>query len=158
MSPLRSPVLRQLYWLALVRILIDRHAPVVVEWHGDDPPFDELVHELCLKKETSYRGVAYAGKRARFSRYVVKQLWHRATSFARWALLRLLLRRHSDEAADVLLFTRCSVPWDSVGSRGRERMYGTWPAYLENRGHHVVYGTVYSGSPFDLLRRNRQIR
>ena len=37
-------------------------------------------------------------------------------------------------------------------------MYGTWPEYLEARGHHVVYGAVYSGSPFDLLRRIRQIR
>jgi hypothetical protein len=158
MSPLRSPVLRQLYWLALIRILIERHTPVVVEWHGDDTQFDELVHDLCLKRGTSYRAVGYTRKRARLSHHVVKQLWHRATSFARWALLRLLFHRPFDEAADVLLFTRYPVLWESVGPLWRERMYGTWPEYLESRGHHVVYAAVYSGSPFDLLRRSRQIR
>ena len=158
MSPLRSPVLRQLYWLALVRILIDRHAPVVVEWHGDDPPFDELVHRT-VPEERNVISSCGVRRDARPLQSICREAavasGDELCAMGPVATVVPTAFRRSRRCVAVHQIPRavgnCRAPVAGTDVRHVAR-------YIEARGHHVVYGAVYSGSPFDLLRRNRQIR
>lgn len=159
-SPLRSPLINELYRLTLLRELLARERFEEVHWCGDDAAVI-----ACAQAVTEGRGVRFraslkprrrrmglgmlAGRRALYLAYTV----------LRWSILRALrFPRAAPVGTDAVLYTRFPILWQQSGSSWHERMFGRWPDYLRSRGEHVLSAGIVSAGPAELLLRGRRLR
>lgn len=154
MSPLRSHLIRQLYWLTLYRMILQAHQPLRVVWMGDDADLAQsakAIAEQC--------GIPFLFQRSfSFSKQAVFYAWLRRIYFSfkkmmTWCLVRLFYRLGADTHAKVLLTTRVPAQWEWSTDVQKERMYGSWPAYLESQHVSTTFVGYFEGSFRSLIQR-----
>lgn len=161
-SPLRSPLIRELYWLTLLHVVLQTHSIETVEWHGDDALLAATVLELGQQcGVTIVTHVDESRRRWALARALVFRARYFFSQALCWMLLRTLRfgrRSAVDAQPDVLLYSRFPILWEDRGARWHERMFGNWPDTLAANGHHVDYAAVFSGTPLQLVREWRTLR
>src|ERR1043166_4395371 len=159
-SPLRSRLIREIYWLTVLRGILKFYSLSTVEWLGDDPVFASVAASLAaefnvpfnfhFERRAHHRKVAQA---------ILRRILYTGFALLRWLLVRLILARtvNRDWDRDVLLYTRFPILWERVESTWRERMFGTWPDYLTMRKHWPAYAAIMSASLTALIRERRDL-
>lgn len=155
MSPLRSRLIQDLYWLAVLDEVLDAGAFEHVHWCGDDPDLADAArhiadrHGVLFTVSLSRRSAG----RLRLSRRLAGRCLRLGRDVALWVVFRVGGFRGQAVVADadVLLFSRFPVLWYDGAEPWRERMYGTWPDFLQQRGFAPAYVASYSGTPRALL-------
>lgn len=161
-SPLRSRLIRELYWVTLLRVLFTAHRIDALDWYGDDPALAAVVAELAAQCGVPAATHLVRGRRAsHWRRALAQRVRYTVSQAACWVFLRALgfapgRRRPAD--SDVLLYSRFPILWEAAGAEWHERMFGSWPAHLEAAGHRVGYAAVFSGSPAQLIRERHRLR
>jgi surface carbohydrate biosynthesis protein (TIGR04326 family) len=157
-SALRSPLIREIYWLTLLRIIFQQHPITEVEWFGRDPLLASVAAALAAEARISF----HFQKRGRIegremTRAIARRFLYLAFTLARWFALKIFavgsIRKPSD--FDIALFTRFPILWEREDSGWRERMFGQWPDYLRRRQHRTVYVAAFSSSLKKFIRERR---
>lgn len=157
-SPLRSGIIQQLYWLLLLRQLLETQPVEAIEWRGSDRALAAAAGEIAAAARVPFRFVRVGWSRperliavARRGRFIV-------THLLQWALVRILGIGAGVDfgSVDALLYTRFPILWQS--GQWQERMFGEWPAFLERRGHTVAYAGVLTSLPVHLIRHGGMLR
>lgn len=159
-SPLRSRLIRELYWLTLFRAIVGRCAITEVEWIGDDPIFTEVVAKLAARLKVKFHFESTGGPRlSRVSRAFLHRVAHSTFAIVRWLVLKILFlgKGTSDPDFDIAFYSRFPILWERGERLWRERMFGVWPDYLRARRHRTGYVAVFSGSLKTLVRERRAL-
>ena len=80
---------------------------------------------------------------------------------ARWGLLKAFgfgKATRNKSVADVALYSRFPALWERGKSLWQERMFGTWPQFLQTNGHNVLFAAVCTASPLTLVREWRTLK
>jgi hypothetical protein len=151
MSPMRTTFITEMYWLTLLDLLLERHPVETLEWHGNDSHLADVVKQVAKKHHVSYQvSLASRSWRRTWPYLLCRRAWYFFRHMSVWSILKIRFVGRSLPKGNfpVGLYTRYPVLWDA----NRERMYGTWPDYLEQKGSDPFYAAVYSGGPLDLIK------
>lgn len=159
-SPLRSPLICELYWLTLLSGILAEQPVRCVRWIGDDRLVAEaaarLVRNLGIECQVE---VHSAPRFSGLPRLFASRLKWTASQMMIWILLKLRpVGSTPARMPAALLYSRFPVLWEETSQGWRERMYGDWPDYLRARAETVGYAAVYSGSLWQLFRRGDEFR
>lgn len=158
MSPIRSPLIRELYWVFLLREVLRSGAFDRTVWLGSDRALASVARQVAVGA-----GVAFEARLSGSTPSPWKGIARRAVSSLRHIAICVALRvvgvgpRHPVDA-DSLLYTRYPVLWERTAEGRRERMFADWPAYLALRGHRAMFAATYSGSVRQILINTRALR
>jgi hypothetical protein len=160
MSPMRSGLIRDLYWLLLLRTIIREHGVTSVTWFGDDPALATVAGAMA-------RGLGASFDCRLRSRPMRTRLWIRMAGRLRFAIVHsarcLLLRmagfgRIPPGGTDAVLYSRFPVLWEARDGVLRERLFGDWPLYLGSKGLDVAFVALFIGPLRHLLVRRQSLR
>lgn len=140
-SPQRSHVLRELYWLTLVRLLLQTKRFTELVWHGDDALIANAMRDVAAAEGVRITVDVLEQPRRSLVRALAGRIAFGLRELALAIAMRVLRFAKSTRGAQALLYTRFPVLWE----RDRERMYGTWPDHLEAHGKRCAYLALYSG-------------
>jgi surface carbohydrate biosynthesis protein (TIGR04326 family) len=159
-SCLRSPLIRELYWLVLLRHLLDAHPGIrEVSWHGDDTRLAAVAERLVVGRGRRFAATITGAGRRTVPRLVLRRLAYVGYALIRWALVRADRKPPAPaESAELLFFTRFPSTWDLRDGTWRDRIFGTAPEYLARAGHPVVYAAAFYGGLPGVLRWRRRRR
>jgi surface carbohydrate biosynthesis protein (TIGR04326 family) len=160
-SPLRSRLIRELYWLTLLRRVIETYTITEVKWIGDDPLFTSVVASLAAQRKVKLHFESSGGsKSSSFTRSLTRRVIYSVFAIVRWLILKILFvgKGTGDADFDVALYSRFPILWERQEPLWRERMFGFWPDYLRTRGHRTGYIALFSGSLKTLIREWRTLR
>ena len=157
MSPMRSPLIQELYWLTFLRLLCEEHGVSHVVWYGDDIVMARVVRRLVeragVRFEAHTRQLPLARRRwVAVARRLRASLLHPCLC----AALRAKGFRRAGPGAAAVLYSRFPVLWETHGDLWRERMFGDWPETLERRGVTVSYAAVCTASIGQVFRHARE--
>lgn len=163
MSPHRSQIIKELYWLALLAEVLRVGTFDHVHWCGDDRDLANAARQVADRQGVRFtmslsRSVE---RQFRFFRGIAGRASRFFRDISLWVVLRLGGFQSVDGIANasVLLFSRFPVLWyEAAAERWRERMYGSWPEFLEQRGFKPAYVATYSASPMFLIKNLRATR
>lgn len=161
MGPLRSPLIRQLYWLLLLREIIRESAIGHVTWVGDDLDIANAARDVAVAEGASFESRVrrrWHRDALRIPRQVSRRMW----MFGRAVAIGLLARLAGFGAVeardpDVLLFSRFPVLWETRSDGWTERMFAEWPEVLTAKGHRLVNAVVFTGPVRWLVTRRSQL-
>ena len=160
MSPMRSSFIREIYWLVLLRTLIETHQATRVTWVGDDPRVAAAARSVAAAAGAAFNDLpAPVGWRGAW-------LWdvgRRIRAFLRhagicWMLKAFRVGADVPESTDVVLYSRFPVLWDLRDGVWQERMFGSWPDHLAANGLSVSYAAVYTGTAGSLIANRLALR
>lgn len=160
-SPLRSRLIRELYWLTLFRKVIETYAITDVEWIGDDPVFTSVVAKLAAQCNVKFQFESRGGQKTpRLAHAFARRVLYSIFAIVRWLILKIVFRGNGteDPGFDIALYSRFPILWERQDPLWRERMFGAWPDYLRNRRHRIGYIAVWSGSLKMLIREWRTLQ
>jgi surface carbohydrate biosynthesis protein (TIGR04326 family) len=158
-SPLRSRLIREFYWLTLMRRVFESYKINHVEWFGDDPLIGKAVGRIADEYNTSFKFNQHGARPPSLARALVRRALYSVFSLVRVLLVKAILYASAPpNDADVLLFTRFPVLWERREGPWRERMFGGWPDYLAANQHRAVFAAICSASLGELARQWRLIR
>jgi surface carbohydrate biosynthesis protein (TIGR04326 family) len=159
-SCLRSPLIRELYWLVLLRRLLDAHPGIrEVSWHGDDARLAAVAEQLVVARGRRFVATVTGAGRRTVARLVVRRLAYVGYALIRWAVVRADRNEPAPaESAELLFFTRFPKAWDLREGTWRDRTFGDAPEYLAGAGHPVVYAAAFYGGLAGVLRGRRRRR
>jgi hypothetical protein len=160
---LRSRLIRDLYWLLLLRQVLAAYPQLEsIEWAGDDPLLQRAAERIAIARRRTLHarvnqtaGRTAAGFAARLAILVLRRLAYVPYGVVRWFLLRVftIADPTPDVTTDVVFYTRFPDTWDtSRGGTLRERMYGGLPEFFDEREHTCLYAASTYGSLRRLLR------
>lgn len=159
-SHMRSPLIRELYWLTLLTDVLAAYPVRSVRWIGDDRLIGNVAAELVRGRGIACElDVLSAPRFSGLARSCASRLKWTASQIIIWGLLKL--RPISSKPAQMpaaLLYSRFPVLWEESRQGWRERMYGDWAEYLREKGVSVGYAAVYSGTILQLFRRRREFQ
>ena len=120
MSPIRSPLITEVYWLLLIRQILESHSFDRVIWIGDDATVAKAVTALFARAGVPADVRLVAGRsRSGLSLALLRRIRFSVEHLARYLALRLAgFRSTSTPSADVILTSRFPVLWE-VGARRR---------------------------------------
>ncbi|MBI3954326.1 MAG: hypothetical protein HY330_07415, partial [Chloroflexi bacterium] len=170
-SPLRGPLVNQLYFLALIRAVVS-HGSYAEVWlsladgrlaravrDGASLPAPvRLIQPAAARRLRSFSARAWLEDSV-LLRYLVRLSRAFALHLLSWAILHLTGtgKWRPGAQASIVFFSFYPVWWNSpYGAHARERFFELLPAELSRRGpvHYAVWLTL---SPFELWRRRRDI-
>jgi|GEM_PF-4154952 len=160
-SPLRSRLIRELYWLTLLRMVFETYAITEVDWVGDDPRFTAVAARLAAQWQVKFHFASRRRTRpSHLTHAFVRRVVYSIFAFVRWLILKILFlgKGIEDPDFDVALYSRFPILWERQEPLWRERMFGAWPEYLRTRRHRTAYLAVFSGSLKMLVREWRTLR
>ncbi len=159
-SCLRSPLIRELYWLVLLGRLLDAHPGIrQVSWHGDDARLAAVAERLVVARGRLFSATISGAGRRTVARLMARRLAYVGYALIRWALVRGdRIAPAPEGGAEVVLFTRFPDAWDLRDGTWRDRILGSAPEYLAGAGHHVVYAAAFYGGLAGVLRGRRRRR
>ena len=149
MSPLRSALIGELYWLLLIGELVGGQAIDRVVWTGDDPAFAQVLGAMLSRRGTAFEArLASTRASSGMARAILRRLAFGATHVARCLALRLCgFGARDPERPTAILFSRFPVLWEDGPAGARERMYGDWPEALAREGQTVLFAATCSATP-----------
>ena len=158
-SPLRSPLVNELYQLVLVATLLDADEYDELVWCGGERLIAAAARALARS-----RGVLFSQRAVR-RRVIHTRVWlaARRMAFTVYMLVRYLMLRalgwgtiQSD--ADALLYTRFPILWEKSEDGWRERMFGEWPRFLTESGYRITWAASLTAGIRDLLTRGAELQ
>jgi hypothetical protein len=159
MSPMRSGLIRHLYWLLLVRAVIREHGITSVIWRGEDRALARVVGTLARELGASFECILRPPPmRARLWIRIAGRLRFGVVHTAKCLLLRMAgFGRFPLRGAETVLYSRFPVLWEERRGVLQERLYGDWPSYLASKGQDVAFIALFTGPLLDLLVRTRSL-
>lgn len=156
-SPLRSALIRELYWLTLLRLLLKRHAIDIIHWWGPDETIAKVTSQLAMQMGIPFhfhQVRAHTMLHRNWGGVLIARMRYTLAQGVQWALLKgFHVTMSSSIAPDTAYYTLFPAQWECGADSWKPRMYGMWPAYLQKKGCQSVFITTYTGSTFHLLRR-----
>lgn len=159
-SPLRSPLVNEIYRLTMIKELLRRDLFDEVHWHGDDPVMARAVSGLARATGVRFQSFVRMGKASGLAGLIVRRTMYFCFALLRWIVLRVagLSSKVQDPQADCVLYTRFPVLWERTREGWRERMFGDWPEYLRAHGHRPTFAAILSVGPRELFKRRHELR
>ena len=153
MSPLRSALIGELYWLLLIADLVGHQAVDRVVWVGDDPVFARVLGAMLAARGTAFEARLTSTRASTgLGVAILRRLAFAATHVARCLVLRLFgFGRLDLEQPTAILFSRFPVLWEDGPAGARERMFGDWPDALAEDGQSVFFAATCSASAGDIV-------
>jgi hypothetical protein len=159
MSPTRSPLLRDLYRLVLLRRLIEQHAVRHVTWIGDDSGMARAAGAVVRAQGAGFDCTVHQSGRRGLLALLAARLFASVSHVCRCLALRATgFGRVGPKNPDVLLYSRYPVLWETCPEGMRDRMFAGWPQFLTRQGTAVGFGAVFSGSAWSVVTNRRQLR
>jgi hypothetical protein len=154
MSPIRSPLLTQVYWLLLVRELLETRSFDRVIWVGDDRVMAKTIATMLARSGMPLEVRLAAGRAPMGFLYVLaRRARFGAAHIARCLALRLAgFRSDAPASSDVVLTSRFPVLWEAGPQGHQERMFGDWPAVLRREGQSVCFAAMCSAPLGQIVR------
>jgi hypothetical protein len=165
-SPLRTPLIRSLYWLLVIERALERHGVTRLTLATDDGELERSARDLAGRRGVAFDAIAARGGEASsppsLAGAFARRLRRTLVLLLNWLILlaaspRLDLRRLG-RRSQVVFFSRFPVLWERTGGRLRERMFGDLPEHVRRLGHGVVYAAVLSLGPRRLLGELSRLR
>jgi hypothetical protein len=158
MSPMRSPLLRELYWLALLRVLLEDRQIDRVAWYGGDVELARVAASVAARAGVRFEANTAALPLQRRSWVAVaRRIRSSLTQACLCATLRVIgFGSVRAEGVRAVLYSRFPVLWETHATSWRERMFGDWPDALERRGFSVLYAAVCTASIRQILTSARR--
>jgi surface carbohydrate biosynthesis protein (TIGR04326 family) len=160
-SPLRSEFLHHLYRLTLLRLVLEANEIEAVEWYGDDPALAKLAAAVAAVCGVPWVEHLASGKKRRsLGSALFRRCRYTINSMLKWVALRGLgfhrLKNQGLEP-DVLLFSRFPILWERHDPYWQERMFGSWPDFLAEKGHCPAYVAIQFFSWSLILREGLRL-
>src|ERR1044071_2457808 len=89
-SPLRSPLIRELYWIALVRRLLQKIVVDSIHWIGQDPAFCRTVEQVVKEFHVPFRATSRPSRdKRKLSYFAYLRVRHFLSAFLKTVLLKI---------------------------------------------------------------------
>ena len=160
MSPFRCAFVKELYWLTLVRMLLQSGAYEQVVWIGDDLRVAKAAGDVAAAAGCGFEMLVPLRARGHLWGLLGRSLMRCPYRVLRWLALRALGFSRITKGwpePDILLSSHFPVLWDRGSDPWSERMFGTWPAALARAGRTAAYAAIMTGSLRQLLREGREL-
>ncbi|MBI5032971.1 MAG: hypothetical protein HZB51_20815 [Chloroflexi bacterium] len=159
-SPLRSPLIRELYWLALLRRILETGAIDNVQWHGNDSALADVAEKVATRCQVKFEfHPTLVRSHSTLTSALARRILSSASQIARWFLLRVFgFAQPLREPPDVIFYSRFPVLWERREPQWHERMFGSLPTYLQSRNHSIAYAAVFTASLSELIKERHTWR
>lgn len=159
-SPSRSELVRQVYWLTLLRLLLEDGDYEHVRWVGCDRQLAEAAGSVVRAAGATFEMLAPQRQRMQLLFLLARAVVRVPHRVLLWLVLRALGFGRVVMAGlppDVFLFSQFPMLWERAPGDWAERMYGSWPGTLERAGKIVAYPAISSAPLSQLVREGRQL-
>jgi hypothetical protein len=159
-NPLRSPFLREIYWLTLLDVILIRHTVREILWIGGDQPLARLAKQVAAKRNVPCRIHRSGSRSAGLGKTFLRRVRLAFSQLVKAIFLKILGIGDfppPGERPVVLFYSLFPSLWERSEPHWRARMYGSFPDFLARRGAAVLYAGHWIGARLPELWRERRL-